>query len=193
MLSNDTIIKVKSRASGTVGYRIPEMHGLKRSFSKGEIKEVTFEEIKKLSYLPGGQVLLKEYLIINEPEVLKELGIQVEPEYFYTEAEVKNLLEKGSIEQFLDCLDFAPQGTLDIVKDLAVKLEINDIRKREAIKEKMGFNVTKAIEFNKEVEDDTVQTETKLRRTKPVSSAELPVVNIPAPPTRRYTYTTPQN
>ena len=185
MLNNETIIKVKSRTNGKVGYRIPEMNGLKRSFAKGEVKEITFEELKKLSYLPGGMVLIKEYLIINDPDALTELGIRVEPEYYYTEKEVRNLLEKGTLDQFLDCLDFAPQGTLDLVKDLAVALEINDIRKREAIKEKMGFDVSKAIELNKEVEDDSAQVDTKARRA--ATPSTIPPANIPEAPTRRYT------
>ena len=181
MLSNDTIIKVKSRTSGKIGYRIPEMNNLKRSFAKEEVKEITYDELKKLSYLPGGMVMIKEYLIVNNEEALKELGIHVEPEYFYTEAEVKRLLEFGSIEQFLDCLDFAPQGTLDLVKDMAVRMEINDIRKREAIKTKMGFDVTKAIELNKEVEEEGV-VEAKARRSTPVATTEAAAQT----PARRY-------
>lgn len=184
MLNNDTIIKIKSRTSGRVGYKIPEMNGLKRTFAKGEIKEITFEELRKLSYLPGGMVMIKDYLIVNDDEALKALGIQVEPEYFYTEKEIKELLEKGSMAQFLDCLDFAPQGTLDLVKQLAVDLRINDISKREAIKEKMGFDVTKAIEFNKEVEEE-VPTEAKVRR-----SASIPTeAAATAAPARRYVVT----
>ena len=48
MLAKDTIIKVTNRDNGTVGYRIPEMN-IRRLFQRGEVKEVTMEELRKLS------------------------------------------------------------------------------------------------------------------------------------------------
>ena len=163
MLSKDTLVKVTNRGRGSVGYKIPEM-GITRRYQKGEIKEVTMQELRQLSYIPGGQVLLRESLLVHDPEALKELNPDYEPEYFYTEEDIKNLLLTGSQAQFLDCLDFAPEGVIGLIKDLAVKLEINDLAKREAIYEKTGFNVTKAIMVNKESEA-VVEEETKTRRT----------------------------
>lgn len=165
MLEKDAVIKVSNRDSGSVGYSIPEM-GIHRKFQKGEIKEVTMEELRKLSYLPGGQVILKDCLIVHDEEALKELNPDYEPEYFYTEEDVKKLLLRGTQAEFLDCLDFAPGGVIDLIKQLAVSLEINDLAKREAIFKKTGFNVSKAIEINhasQEVEEEEV--EIKQRRT----------------------------
>ena len=68
---------------------------------------------------------------------------------------------------------------------MAVTLEVNDIHKREAIKEKMGFDVSKAIELNKEIEDNSAQVDTKARRA--VTPSTIPPANIPEAPTRRYT------
>ena len=48
MLAKDTIIKVTNRDNGVVGYSIPEMN-IRRLFQKGEIKEITMEELRKLS------------------------------------------------------------------------------------------------------------------------------------------------
>ena len=76
---------------------------------------------------------------------------KVEPEYDYTPTDIKNLLLNGSLDELLDCLDFAPEGVIEIVKDLAVELPLNDVAKREAILNKTGFNVTNAIEIKKEV------------------------------------------
>ena len=36
----------------------------------------------------------------------------------------------------MDTLDFAPEGVIGLMKDLAVKLEIPDVRKRQAISER---------------------------------------------------------
>lgn len=164
MLDKNTVIKVTNRDSGSVGYSIPEM-GITRLFQRGEVKELTMEELRKLSYLPGGQILLNECLVVHNEEALEELNPDYEPEYFYTETEVTELLLRGSLEQFLDCLDFAPEGVVELVKDLAVKLEINDLSKRKAIFEKTGFDVSRAIMINHEsAEEDAEVVAPKARR-----------------------------
>lgn len=147
-------VKVKNRTNNNVGYSIPDMQNLKRQYSPREEKIITFEELRKLSYIPGGMQMLKEYLIVRDDEALRELNIQVEPEYYYTEKEVAKLMEQGSLNEFLDCLDFAPEGVLEVIKDVAVKLPLNDVAKRQAILDKMGFDVTKAIELKKVAEED---------------------------------------
>ena len=48
MLDKDTIIKVKNRDNGVVGYSIPDMNNLHRNYQVGETKEVTMEELRKL-------------------------------------------------------------------------------------------------------------------------------------------------
>lgn len=169
MLEKNTIIKVMNRDNGTVGYTIPDLNNLHRNFQPKEEKEVTMEELRKLSYLPGGETIIKDCLIIENEEALKELLSDVEPEYFYTEEDIKTLLTSGTIDQFMDCLDFAPIGVIDLVKDLAVKMEVNDIRKRQAILEKTGFDVSKAIEINKETSEEETPVE-KTRRAQPIST-----------------------
>ena len=58
----------------------------------------------------------------------------------------------------MDCLDFAPEGVIELVKKYAVELKVNDIQKRQAILDKTGFNVTSAIEINEETlgEDNVI-------------------------------------
>ena len=175
MLPNDKVIKVRNRSYGTVGYSIPEMR-IQRKFAKNESKDLTMEELRKLSFQPGGQVLINESLVIEDKQALQELNPNYEPEYFYTEKDVENLLLHGSLEQFLDCLDFAPKGVVDLVRTKAVELEIMDLAKRKAIFEKTGFNVTRQIEINHESkEDDAADTSVKQRRV--AIEEEKPVVN----------------
>lgn len=172
MIDKNTLITVTNRQTGTVGYKIPDLGNLHRNFQPNETKEITMEELRKLSYMPGGKYILKNCLIISNEEAIKELlNNNVEPEYFYTEDEVKNLLLNGSLDALKDCLDFAPTGVIDLVKKLAVSLEINDISKRDAIKEKTGFNVTSAIEINKETKEENEEV-VKTRRVEPVSTAK---------------------
>lgn len=166
-MNKETLIKVTNRFSGNVGYFIPDLQ-VKRTFMPRETKEITFEELEKLSFVPGGMKIITDYLVVKDKDAIKEILPNVEPEYFYGEAEVKNILEQGSLDQFLDCLDFAPDGVLDIIKDLAVNLPLDNMSKRNAIKEKLGFDVTKAIEiqntkFDGDENENAAAADTKSR------------------------------
>lgn len=173
MLEKNTLVKVTNRSNGSVGYSVPDLGNLKRRFESGETKEVSMEELRKLSYSIGGKVILDEYLIIHNAEAVAELLGEVEPEYFYNKEDVKNLLLNGSLDELKDCLDFAPEGTVDLVKKVAVETELNDIQKRAAIKESTGFDITSAIEVNKETSEEK-QEETKVRRTATAAKAAEP-------------------
>ena len=150
-MDRNTIIKICNRDDAAVFYDIPEMNGLHRVFQPNEVKEVTLGELIKLSYEPGGMDLLRNNFILNNKEAINMLLGKVEPEYDYTPTDIKNLLLNGSLDELLDCLDFAPEGVIEILKDLAVELPLNDVAKREAILNKTGFNVTNAIKIKKEV------------------------------------------
>ena len=172
MLENNTMIKVTNRDNGSVGYTVPDMNNLHRSFQSGETKEVTMEELRKLSWIPGGLYILENLLVIENTEAQQELLPSVEPEYNYTREDVEDLLSKGSLEQLQDCLDFAPDGVINLVKDVAVTTELNDIRKREAILEATRFNVSKAIEANKEsASEETAAAAPTGRRAAPLKTS----------------------
>lgn len=164
-MEKSTLIKVLNRDNGAVVYSIPEMNGLKRVYQAGETKEITFEEIEKLSYIPGGMELLEDSLVIlNNDEAIKEILGHVEPEYSYSKEDVINLMKNGSLDEFLDCLDFAPEGVKDLIKTLSVELPLNDVAKREAILNKLGFNVDNAIRIKRESEEPTKEEPTTRRR-----------------------------
>lgn len=188
MLDKNTLIKVTNRDNGSVGYNIPDLGNLRRYFEAGETKEVTMEELRKLSYTTGGRVILKDYLLIHNKEAVKELLGEVEPEYYYEEEDVKALLEKGSLDELKDCLDFAPEGTIELVKKVAIETELNDIRKRNAIQESTGFNVSSAIEINNETSEER-QEETKVRRVATKTTSAEPISTgrrVAAPATSKY-------
>ena len=64
MIDKNKLIEVKNRDNGRVGYTIPDLGNLHRTFQPQETKEIPFEELKKLSYLPGGNTILQNYLVI---------------------------------------------------------------------------------------------------------------------------------
>jgi hypothetical protein len=52
---------VKNRSAGVAVYKIPEM-GIRRSFAPGEVKQISAEELEKLTYRPGGMAILTNFL-----------------------------------------------------------------------------------------------------------------------------------
>lgn len=176
-MTRDTLIKVLNRDNGSVVYSLPELNGLRRVFQAGETKEITFEEIEKLSYIPGGKALLTDSLVIlNNQEAIDLILGHVEPEYSYSKSDIIKLLQQGSLEEFLDCLDFAPEGVIDLIQTLSVELPLNDVLKREAILNKTGFNVDNALRIKREVEEpETTQTPTVTRRV--VKNEDKPIVS----------------
>ena len=178
-MEKSTLVKVLNRDNGAVVYEIPEMNGLKRVYQAGETKEVTFEELEKLSYIPGGMPLLKDSLVIlNNNEAIKILLGHVEPEYSYSREDIINLMKNGSLEEFLDCLDFAPQGVKDLIKTLSVELPLNDVAKREAILNKLGFNVDNAIRIKKESDISSDSQHTIERRVRKEQSGTTTVRRV---------------
>jgi len=171
MLDKNTLIKITNRYDGMAGYEVADL-GINRLFMAGETKEVTMEEIRKLSYSIGGITLLKDFFVLDNPEAVAEILGTVEPEYFYTEEQVKELLLTGSLEALQDCLDFAPAGTIELVKKVAVETKLNDIQKRKAIQAATGFNIDTAVMINEETEDEKVEEE-KTRRVTTASATPI--------------------
>lgn len=144
MITENTMYNVKNRSSSVVVYKIPETN-LRREFAPGETKRIPFGELEKLTYQSGGRELLENFLQIIEEEVTNDLNVHREPEYDMSEAQIKELLLTGSVDAFLDALDFAPIGVLDLIKSLSVSLPLTDLNKRRALKDKTGFDVDAAI------------------------------------------------
>ena len=143
---------VKNRSAGQVFYAVPDMN-VRRHFAPGETQRIAYDELLKLSNQPGGRQLMANFLQLEAEEVLKEFNINVQPEYFMNENQVKELLLTGSQEAFLDCLDYAPAGVIDLVKEMAVKLPLADYDKKDALKAKIGFDVDRAL-ANKKAEEE---------------------------------------
>ena len=144
-MSKSVSCLVKNRSAGMVVYRIPE-DGIRREFQPGEVKKINYLELEKLTYQPGGRALIANFLQVTDEKVTEELNIHTENEYYMSEEDVKNLILNGSLDAFLDALDYAPLGVMDLIKKYAISLPMNDIEKREALKKTTGFDVTVALE-----------------------------------------------
>lgn len=149
MITRDTIFNVKNRSTSIAIYKIPE-DNIRREFAPGETKRIAFGELEKLTYQPGGTELLTNFLQILDQEPTTTLNIHREPEYDLSEEQIKDLILNGSIDEFLDALDFAPIGVIDLIKSYSVSLPVADLAKRQALKAKLGFDVDSAIKHDLE-------------------------------------------
>lgn len=174
MLKDTDIVSVQNKVNATVVYQVPDLNNLIREFRPGEIKKIPMDELRRLSYDNGGRVTLQQYLFIDNKEAVDELLGETAPEYFYTQDDIKTLLVSGSIEQFEDFLNFAPAGLKDTMKDMAVDIKVNNVKKRELIKEYLGLDVSKAIELLDDSEDEKnsssnlIKSDIRQRKAEPI-------------------------
>jgi hypothetical protein len=159
---NNTCI-VKNVGAAHITYKVPDL-GVRRSFAPGETKVISYEELEKLTYRPGGMNILTNFLQIQDASFLNSIGARVEPEYHMTETDVAALITSGSLDAFLDALDFAPKGVIELIKKLSVQIPMVDMNKRKALKAKIGFDVEKALQHIEEEKEDNGQN-TILKQT----------------------------
>jgi hypothetical protein len=175
------IYNVKNRGASTVVYKIPE-DGIRREFKPGQTLPISSEELEKLTYQPGGTLILSQFLQILDLEAIHNMHIKTEPEYHMSERDVANLIQNGSLDAFLDALDFAPIGVIDLIKKLSIDIPLVDIQKRKALKEKTGFDVEAALKHNEEDKEDTQNTILKQNNgERRVKTAEVPAGRRTAP------------
>lgn len=150
MIDINKVYLVTNRSASRVFYAVPDFGVKAREFQAGETKRLPYGELEGLSQLPGGMDIIRDYLQIKAEDAREELIGNVEPEYNMTDAEVKELILHGSMDEWLDCLDFAPEGVIDLIKTLSVELPLNDTRKMQSFKEKKGIDLERMIRSKEE-------------------------------------------
>lgn len=169
-MDKNKVLSVTNRSSMKVIYTIPNLN-VRRTFAPGQTLSITYGELEQLTFQPGGNHIITDYLYIKDPEAAGTKvtpNPKVDPEYYYTEEDVIELLlntknDPNNMDKFLDALDFGVDGVKDLIKKYAVELPCNDVAKRDAIKEKLHFDVTSMIQNGGE---ETVAAEKKTRRVK---------------------------
>lgn len=160
-------IKVTNRSDGNVVYVLEELR-TRRVFNINESKEIEEAELEALWQTDGGQVLIKESLLVHDKEWVKAHW-DAPIEYFWTNEDIKKCLLKDDIELFTETLDYAPTGVVDLIKAFAWRLPITDLNKIGAIREKTGFDVMLAIEaMSSTVKKSETTTPTTRRRREEV-------------------------
>lgn len=152
---------VTNRSASRVHYAVPELGVKSRDFQPGESKQISYAELEGLTYIPGGKELIRDYLLIQDVSARNEFVGHVEPEYNMTNAEVQELILHGTQDEWLDALDFAPEGVIDLIKALSVELPLTDTRKMEAFKQKKGTDLARMIRAKQEEEAERAAMQAK--------------------------------
>lgn len=181
------LIPVRNRNNGSTGYSIPDRNVSRLWNVPGEVKNIPFGELQSLQYIPGGSYMLENMLVVENDEALAALDMHVEPEYKYTEEDIKNLLlsvDDNCLDRLEDFLNFSPEGGIELAKKLAVDLEIPDIRKRDMISEKTGVNINNAIMVNHTMADEEGNAEAAkpaapVRKVATATTATKPAATVP--------------
>lgn len=164
------IYLVTNRSASRVHYSVPELGVKSRDFQPGERKQISYDELLGLSYLPGGTELIRDYLKVEkldeQDEQVQQIVGRVEPEYNMDAEAVKNLIQTGSMDEWLDALDFAPEGVIDLIKTLSIELPLTDTRKMDAFKEKKKVNLANMIQVRQAeiAEERAAQAEAATQR-----------------------------
>ena len=164
-----TMYRVKNRGASTVVYKIADK-GIRREFKPGQVMSISSEELEELTFQPGGTLILSQFLQILDLEGIQAARIKTEPEYHMSEADVAKLIKVGTLDAFLDALDFAPVSVIDLIKKMSVDIPLMDMEKRKALKAKTGFDVDAALRHIEEEKEDNGQNtilKTTERRVKP--------------------------
>ena len=170
-------VAVVSRSKGSVSYSIPTLRVARTWLKAGDSLDIPIDELLELRVIAGGAKLMDKYLIITDEEAYSIVYNEEEmiPEYQYGIDEVKYLLYEGTVEQLMDAIDYAPQGVLDLIKQLAVKKMPDKTDKIDVINKKFNINLLTIVQNaspEEEIED------------KPVTRRSEPVVIQPKTPTK---------
>lgn len=170
---------VTNRSASRLHYSVPEIGVKSRDFQPGESKKIKYDELLGLSYIPGGLELIRDYLKVEalekQDEDIKTIVGKTEPEYNMDSKAVKDLIQTGTMDEWLDALDFAPEGVIDLIKTLSTELPLTDTQKMQAFKEKKKVDLASMIQIRQAelAEERAAQVDTTpTRRTAATEKTE---------------------
>lgn len=174
-MTENKIYLVTNRSATRVFYSLPELGIKSRDFQPGETKRISYDELMALSGIPGGNAIIRNYLLIKDDVVRDTLVGAVEPEYHMTADQVKELILRGTYDEWLDALDFAPAGVIDLIKELSIEMPLTDMNKMTMFKNKTGIDLARLIQIRQDEKAEeaavsgAAEEQPKTRRTSAAS------------------------
>lgn len=166
MLQDKDLVEVRNLVDHMVVYKLDELNR-RVVFNPFETKKVSVDELRRLNYQHGGQILIHNYLSIQNQELRKEFGIDpTMVEYDWTLKDIDAALTSRPMDELLDALEFGPEGIKNMLVDRAVQLKIPDTNRRKAIQDIMGVDVNSMINFQEQMDaEDTAEAPHTQRRS----------------------------
>lgn len=163
-IKDDQLIPVQNLTASMVSYIVPETNNARHFAGQQLRKDITAGELRALYSTKGGKVLIEDYLGIKNRELATEFNISTdvfEHEYSWTQKEVDEVLQNGSLDALKDALEFGPEGIRQLIVDRAVELRIPDNNKLAAIQEFTNRDVQNMIKLDTELENPKTEKATK--------------------------------
>ena len=150
---------VTNTTNHSILIELPESK-FRRTWQKDASMKVDLEILREAIYDTGFKAFIDEgVLFIEEKEIRVELGLEEEDaeKPFITilkPAQMTRLIKAASIEEFKTILgEITKEQALSLV-DMAIKEKSISMDKLVALKEKTGIDVVKAIELERQNEED---------------------------------------
>lgn len=162
--------KVSSKYNGFLTVTMPNT-GIRYIWNRiNDSRELTLDQLKEMLNAPGGRSIIENKLIVHDPAAVEALELDVEPEYYYSEKDIEALLTDGTVEQLDDALNFAPNGTKELIAETAVKIKLENRDKIALITKKTGKDINDQIKVEEESQKEETSVETG--RKAPIFKAE---------------------
>lgn len=165
MVDGESIVYVDNMCGHRIGIYLSSSNS-RRYFEPKVKMPMKAADVRELNWQSGGHYMLLNYLRINDKSLAAEVGVPDDLiEYWYTEDDVRDILQNKPLDYLLDTLEFGPEGIVELCKKIAIELEIADNRKLEAIKERTGADIN-AIIRNRHAYDNVENEGTDAQTTR---------------------------
>lgn len=145
-------IKVISQVDGTVGVQLPNLNFSREWLTKGQVVMFPSEIMEEAMYDPGFKSMIDQgILYIQDLQTAKDLGLEdaaatTPTKYIrYTEADLKQLILKASVEEFKAALEKMPQEQGRELCDWAITLRLRDPDKIDLLSKQYHVDIDKGI------------------------------------------------
>nr|DAX32808.1 MAG TPA: hypothetical protein [Caudoviricetes sp.] len=158
----DELVTVTNITRSPIGYTLSS-NNVRRIIAGGATVKVTADELRNLNLESGGDVLIKDYLRVNNRNLALEFGISedlFDHEYNWDREKIDDVLLNGSMNEFLDALDFAPHRVIDMLVERAVELEAPDNNKLNALSKRTSLDIPSMVR-NKHAYDENKEENTE--------------------------------
>lgn len=178
-MAEDRKVKIKSGVKGRVGVNLPDLR-FKRIWPKMDSSiEVDYKILEEALFDDGFARMIKDGVLIIDDEKAKiDLGLITEgaerrvAKITLNEMQMLKLLKVDSFDDFKTTVDKMSRAQVETLCDLAIEKNVYDFDKTDYLKGKVGIDIRRTIELNRQDKQDITQT----------NNAPVPGQNNSVPP-----------